>query len=119
MTSSAAMFSVTCSGRLFNQIFEIATFYRAEKSHTLKHLSEFTSVDIECAFVNYSDIMNLIESIIKNLYEFILHNCKQEINIINTKISNSYKRPFKRFTYSQIVEKLQNNDVGIKFGYRN
>lgn len=100
----------------FNQVFEIATFYRSEKSHTLKHLSEFTSVDIECAFVNYSDIMNLVESIIKNLYEFILHNCKQEISIINTKIPDSYKRPFKRFTYSQIVEKLQNNDVGIKFG---
>ena len=39
------------------RVFEIASFYRAEKSHTGRHLSEFTSIDIEAAFMNENDVM--------------------------------------------------------------
>ncbi len=44
------------------RVFEIASFYRAEKSHTGRHLSEFTSVDIEAAFMDYTDVMDILES---------------------------------------------------------
>ncbi|MDC8438350.1 MAG: OB-fold nucleic acid binding domain-containing protein, partial [Candidatus Nitrosotenuis sp.] len=37
------------------RVFEISSFYRAEKSHTGRHLSEFTSIDIEAAFFDYTD----------------------------------------------------------------
>jgi len=99
-----------------DRVFEIATFYRAEKSHTLKHLSEFTSVDIEGAFIDYSDVMNLIEAAIKKIYDYIINNCKSEIDIVNPKLQNLQHTNFKRFTYSQILEKLQNNDIKIEFG---
>lgn len=100
----------------FDRVFEISTFYRAEKSHTLKHLSEFTSVDFEAAFVDYYDIMNLIESLIKKIYQSIIDNCKHDTDLVNPKLQNLQHIPFKKFTYAKILEKLQDNDIKIEFG---
>ena len=44
------------------RVFEISNFYRAENSHTGRHLSEFTSIDIEAAFMDYNDVMDVLES---------------------------------------------------------
>ena len=46
------------------RVYEIASFYRAEKSHTGRHLTEFTSVDIEAAFMDYTDVMDVLESLV-------------------------------------------------------
>ncbi|MGH9954824.1 MAG: amino acid--tRNA ligase-related protein, partial [Nitrososphaeraceae archaeon] len=40
-----------------DKVFEIGPYFRAENSHTVRHLSEFTSVDIEAAFLDYEEIM--------------------------------------------------------------
>src|SRR5919112_6755961 len=50
-----------------DKVFEIGPYFRAEKSHTVRHLSEFTSVDIEAAFLDYEDVMEIIEKIIKSV----------------------------------------------------
>ena len=51
----------------FEKVFEIGSAFRAEQSRTLSHLSEFISVDVEEAYVNYTDIMNTIEKMINNI----------------------------------------------------
>ena len=51
------------------RVFEISSFYRAEKSHTGRHLSEFTSVDIEAAMMDYTDVMDILESIIIDVFK--------------------------------------------------
>src|SRR5450756_2998777 len=48
----------------FEKVFEVGHFFRAEESHTRKHLSEFTSIDIEQAFANAQDVMALLEQVI-------------------------------------------------------
>ena len=45
----------------FEKVFEVGPFFRAEESHTRRHLSEFVSVDIEEAFANAQDVMQLLE----------------------------------------------------------
>lgn len=45
------------------RVFEIASFYRAEKSHTGRHLSEFTSIDLEAAFMDYTDVIQILSLI--------------------------------------------------------
>ena len=50
-----------------DRVFEIAPFFRAENSHTLRHLNEFLSVDLEAAYLDYYDIMNLVEELIKKI----------------------------------------------------
>ena len=48
----------------FENVFEIAPIFRAEPSRTNRHLSEAISIDVEKAFVNYDDIMELLDELI-------------------------------------------------------
>ncbi|MBI3254054.1 MAG: aspartate--tRNA(Asn) ligase, partial [Nitrosopumilales archaeon] len=91
------------------RVFEISTFYRAEKSHTVRHLSEFTSVDIEAAFMDYTDVMDVLESLIVNVYNDVSTNCKKEQEELEIKI-DAPSSPFERITY---VWKLCRQSVGI------
>jgi aspartyl-tRNA synthetase len=97
------------------RVFEISTFYRAEKSHTVRHLSEFTSVDIEAAFMDYTDVMNILESLIVNVYNDVSANCKKEQEELEIKI-DAPSSPFERITYAQALELLQKHDVKLNFG---
>lgn len=97
------------------RVFEISTFYRAEKSHTVRHLSEFTSVDIEAAFMDYTDVMNILESLIVNVYNDVSDNCKKEQEELEIKI-DAPSSPFERITYAQALELLQKHDVKLNFG---
>ena len=97
------------------RVFEIASFYRAEKSHTGRHLSEFTSVDIEAAFMNYTDVMDVLEDLVLNTFKYVSENCKEEQKILGNEITipNS---PFKKITYSEALEELNRKDVKLEFG---
>ena len=97
------------------RVFEIASFYRAEKSHTGRHLSEFTSVDIEAAFMNYTDVMNVLEDLVVDTFKYVSENCKKELEIIGNKTITS-NHPFEKITYSQALDELKEKDVKLKFG---
>ena len=56
-----------------DRVFEIAPYFRAENSNTVRHLTEFYSVDIEAAFLDYHDIMDIMEKVIKNTIVGILN----------------------------------------------
>ena len=97
------------------RVFEISSFYRAEKSHTGRHLSEFTSVDIEAAMMDYTDVMDVLEEIVVDVFKNTSDNCKTEQQEIGyeIKVPNS---PFERITYSQALDELKNNDIKLEFG---
>ena len=97
------------------RVFEISSFYRAEKSHTGRHLSEFTSVDIEAAMMDYTDVMDVLESIIVDVFKNTAKNSKTEQKEIGheIKVPNS---PFERVTYTQALEELGGMDIKLEFG---
>ena len=97
------------------RVFEISSFYRAEKSHTGRHLSEFTSVDIEAAMMDYTDVMDVLEAIVLDVFKNTSENCKIEQKEIGyeIKVPNS---PFERITYTQALEELAELDIKIEFG---
>ena len=97
------------------RVFEISSFYRAEKSHTGRHLSEFTSVDIEAAMMDYTDVMDVLESILVDVFKNTYENCKTEQQEIGyeIKIPNS---PFERVTYTQALNELSSLGIKIEFG---
>ena len=97
------------------RVYEIASFYRAEKSHTGRHLSEFTSVDIEAAFMDYTDVMEVLESLVVEVYKYVAEKCKKEQKAmgIEIKVPSS---PFERITYSQVLEELKSAGEDLKFG---
>ncbi len=97
------------------RVYEIASFYRAEKSHTGRHLSEFTSVDIEAAFMDYTDVMEVLESLIVEVYKYVAEKCKKEQKAIGIEIKVP-SSPFERITYSQVLEELKSEGEDLKFG---
>ncbi len=97
------------------RVYEIANFYRAEKSHTGRHLSEFTSIDIEAAFMDYNDVMDVLEELVMEVYKYTAENCKKEQEIIGHKIEIP-SSPFERITYSQVIDELKQAGEKVEFG---
>ncbi len=97
------------------RVFEIASYYRAEKSHTVRHLTEFTSVDIEAAFMDYTDVMDVLESVVVNVFEYIEKNCVAEQKTLDIEV----KKPvvsFEHLTYKKIIEELGRDGIKLEMG---
>lgn len=97
------------------RVFEIASFYRAEKSHTGRHLSEFTSIDIEAAFMDYTDVMDVLEDLVVSVFRYVAENCKDELAILERRLDVPQK-PFARITYSQALDELAKSGTDLSFG---
>lgn len=101
----------------FENVFEIGPIFRAEPSRTNRHLSEAISIDIEKAFVDYNDIMNLVENMIMFIIENMKMKNENEIKFLGIdKLIDEIKIPFPRYTYSEIVNKLKDNHENIRWG---
>ncbi len=99
----------------FENVFEIAPIFRAEPSRTNRHLSEAISIDVEKAFVDYTDIMNLLDESIQYVVSKIKEHNKKELENLGLELPD-IQIPFKRYTYSELVEKLQKNHKYIRWG---
>ena len=55
----------------FENVFEIAPIFRAEPSRTNRHLSEAMSVDVEKAYVDYTDMMDYLDNLIRHIIQSI------------------------------------------------
>lgn len=97
------------------RVFEIASFYRAEKSHTGRHLSEFTSVDIEAAFMDYTDVMDVLEELIVSVFKDVLESCKEELKSLERTLETP-KQPFEKITYRQALDELAKAGTSLNFG---
>ncbi|MCS7366233.1 MAG: aspartate--tRNA(Asn) ligase, partial [archaeon GB-1867-035] len=71
---------------VFEKVFEIAQFYRAEESDTTYHLNEFISVDIEAAFVEARDVMKILEELIVHVVEEVKNKNKKELKLLGVKL---------------------------------
>jgi len=99
----------------FEKVFEIGPFFRAEESHTRRHLSEFISVDIEQAFSNAEDVMKVLEELIHYVCKYVAENCERELKLLNHKVKVP-QLPFKRLTYREILEELEENKIHVNWG---
>ena len=97
------------------RVFEIASFYRAEKSHTGRHLSEFTSIDLEAAFMDYTDVIQILEELVVQVFRDVIANCQKELAILERNLEIP-KTPFDRVTYSQLIDELKTKGVELKWG---
>ena len=102
------------SGQLYGEALAMAhgkiyTFgptFRAEKSKTRRHLSEFWMIEPEMAFYDLDMDMDLIEQFIKAVVADILENCKQELETLGrntTFLENAVQLPFPRVHYDDAV----------------
>jgi nondiscriminating aspartyl-tRNA synthetase len=99
----------------FENVFEIGPIFRAEPSRTNRHLSEATSIDVEKAYVDYNDVSKILERMILFLWNEIRDKNKSHLEYLKIKLPD-LSFPFKRYTYSDLIEKLQRSGQSIEWG---
>ncbi len=93
----------------FGKIYTFGPTFRAEKSKTRRHLSEFWMIEPEMAFYDNDMNMDLIEKFIKYVIKDVLENSKEELQILErdtTILEKTIKEKFPRITYDEAVEIL-------------
>ena len=98
----------------FEKVFEIAPIFRAEPSRTNRHLSEAISIDFEEAYIDYNDVMNRIEEIIKNSVRTMNDFAHKNPDVEFLVPSISEKIP--RYTYAELIDKMKKSGVKTQWG---
>ena len=99
----------------FENVFEIGPIFRAEPSRTNRHLSEAISIDVEKAFVDYTDMMALLEEIILHIIASIKEKKKDDLRYLDLELPAA-KMPFPKYSYSNIINQLQSAGERIRWG---
>lgn len=70
---------------VFERVFEIAPVYRAEPSATTRHMTEYTSVDGECGFIDIKKLEEFLSGLLNFVIDYVWENSKEELKMWNTK----------------------------------
>jgi aspartyl-tRNA synthetase len=97
------------------RVFEVGPFFRAEESHTRHHLSEFVSVDIEQAFADAEDVMQLLEKLIQHVCKTVDKECQRELATLKYHIKVP-EVPFKRLKYDEVLRDLKREGIEVPWG---
>ena len=102
----------------FGKCYDFGPTFRAEKSKTKRHLTEFWMMDAEAAFMEFNELLELEEKMIYYIIQEVLKNCKEELKIIerDTIPLEQIKLPFERLSYQETITKLQELGSDIKYG---
>ncbi|MFA7314980.1 MAG: asparagine--tRNA ligase [Candidatus Magasanikbacteria bacterium] len=99
--------------------YDFGPVFRAEKSVTKRHLTEFWMMDAEAAFVEHEENLTIQEGLVKAIVKKCLDNCTQEFTILerNTEtLKKVLEKPFTRYTYDEAIVKLNELGSDIKHG---
>ena len=102
----------------FGKTYCFGPCFRAEKSKTRRHLTEFWKVEPEMAFVDLNENMVWAENLVGYIIKSILENCTNELEILERDISKLEKvvPPFPRLSYKEAVQILNDNGSDFKYG---
>lgn len=75
---------------VYERVFEVAPVYRAEQSHTSRHLSEYLSLDVEMGFIESdSDVMDLEEALLKSMMRRVGESCSAQLELMGADLPNT------------------------------
>ena len=123
--------NLTVSGQLngetfamaFRNIYTFGPTFRAEKSNTTRHASEFWMIEPEIAFADLQDDMELAEDMIKYIISYVLEHAPEEMNFFNSfvdkglleRLNHVVNSDFGRVTYTEAIEILEKNNDKFDF----
>ncbi len=95
----------------FGKAYCFGPTFRAEKSKTRRHLTEFWMIEPEAAFFDLQDDMQLAEDFVEHLVQSVVKNRRKELEILERDISKleAVKAPFPKIHYNEAVEILKKN----------
>ncbi|MFH1866613.1 MAG: asparagine--tRNA ligase [Patescibacteria group bacterium] len=100
----------------FGRVFDFGPTFRAEKSKTRRHLTEFWMMDAEMAFVEHDENLKIQEELISFIVNKVLTDNKKELEILERDIKplQNIKPPFYKITHAEAISKLRQQGSDIK-----
>ncbi len=97
------------------KVYTFGPTFRAERSKTRRHLTEFWMVEPEAAFFTLDDIMDMAEDMVEYIVQYVLRHHRRELEFLGRDLGKLEKvrRPFYRMSYTEAVEWLQQHDVKL------
>jgi asparaginyl-tRNA synthetase len=122
---------LTVSGQLNGEIYacalsDIYTFgptFRAENSHTSRHLAEFWMIEPEMAFADIHDDMDLAEKYLKAIFKEVLEKNPEDMELFDkfickgviARLQEIIEKPFERITYTEAIDILKKSGKNFEF----
>ena len=98
-----------------DKVFEVGPAFRAEEHNTVRHLNEFTSIDIEMSFCDHNEVMKILEESVNSGLRVVFERFGDEVKKINPDLKIQ-TTPFPRVTYRECIYLLSKEGVEAKFG---
>ncbi len=108
LTQSGQLY-IEATAMALGKVYSFGPTFRAEKSKTRRHLTEFWMVEPEIAFGQLEDVMQLAEGLLSFLVQRVLEKRRSDLEVIGRDIAKleTVKAPFPRITYDEAVQMLQ------------
>lgn len=131
LTQSSQLYLETCIPSL-GDVFTVSPSFRAEKSLTRRHLSEYTHIEAELDFVEFPDLLSHLETVICRVIDLVLEDPEtarmiQWLRETESKVEREGftkpgiferpKRPFKRMKYAEAIEWLKEHNIPNEEGH--
>ena len=117
LTQSGQLY-IEATAMALGKVYTFGPTFRAEKSKTRRHLTEFWMLEPEAAYVELDEAMELAEGLVSAIVQSALKNKSRELETLKrdtTKLQN-VKPPFPRISYEDAIKVLQKHGNPAKFG---
>jgi len=103
---------------VLERVFTIGPSFRAEKSKTARHLTEYWHAELEVAWCDLDCIVKIAEELVAHVCQKVAKDCAKELKILgrDPEKLKKIKPPFPRITYRQALEILKKDGLEVPFG---
>jgi asparaginyl-tRNA synthetase len=117
LTQSGQLY-IEATAMALGKVYTFGPTFRAEKSKTRRHLTEFWMLEPEAAYAGLDDMMALGEGLVSAIVQSVLKNKSRELELLkrDTKPLERVKPPFPRITYEEAIKVLNRRGNPAKFG---
>jgi asparaginyl-tRNA synthetase len=102
----------------FGKVYCFGPTFRAEKSKTRRHLTEFWMIEPEVAFMDLQEDMDLAEDFIETIVQRVVLERRRELEVLERDVERleRVRKPFPRITYGEALEGLKAKGIDVSWG---
>ena len=114
LTQSGQLY-MEAAAQAFGKVYCFGPTFRAEKSKTRRHLTEFWMIEPEVAYCDLDGNMDIAEEFIEYVVQTVMKKCEAELKVLERDVSKleTVKRPFPRISYDEAVQIIK--ESGLEF----